>query len=143
MSENDIGISCNGAARNNRVYYNTIIDNVLNAEDDGLNNTWDDGISEGNYWSDWDGDGEYEISGYANAVDRYPRGPITPTITTTTTTTTSSTTTTTSTSSTSTTSSSTTTTTQTAIDTIDPMLIASAGVGIAAVIVILIFIKKR
>ena len=53
---------------NNRIGWNA----GGNAKDDGSDNQWDDGISIGNYWSDYDGYGEYEILGEANSTDRYP-----------------------------------------------------------------------
>jgi len=51
--------------------------------DDGVNNVWDDGVSLGNYWSDYDGSGPYEVWGDAGAVDRWPMfiEPILPTTT--------------------------------------------------------------
>ena len=57
----------------------TIYNNSLgwNEEDNaydnhGSNNIWDDGVSVGNAWSDYDGSGVYEIWGSSNSVDRYP-----------------------------------------------------------------------
>jgi hypothetical protein len=43
-----------------------------NAIDSGSDNTWDNGIDTGNWWSDYDGTGEYAIGGNAHSVDRYP-----------------------------------------------------------------------
>ena len=44
---------------------------VTNAEDDGSNNQWDsEGV--GNQWSDYQGEGPYEIQGSANVFDNYP-----------------------------------------------------------------------
>jgi len=43
-----------------------------NALDDGESNDWDDGISKGNYWLDYNGTGTYTIPGTAGSVDRYP-----------------------------------------------------------------------
>ena len=44
-----------------------------NAEDYGQDNLWDDNVSTGNYWTDYDNDGPYEIElGTAFSVDRYP-----------------------------------------------------------------------
>lgn len=43
-----------------------------NALDNGLNNRWDDGVSVGNFWSDYEGTGEYSIPGTAESVDHYP-----------------------------------------------------------------------
>jgi len=42
------------------------------AHDNGENNTWDDGVSEGNYWHDYSGEGVYYITG-EDSIDRYPR----------------------------------------------------------------------
>ncbi len=44
-----------------------------NAADYGQDNLWDDNLSIGNYWTDYDNDGPYEIElGSAFSVDRYP-----------------------------------------------------------------------
>jgi hypothetical protein len=43
-----------------------------NGFDDGDSNLWDDNVSQGNYWTNWDSDGPYEISGLAESTDRYP-----------------------------------------------------------------------
>ncbi|MHA1863037.1 MAG: right-handed parallel beta-helix repeat-containing protein [Candidatus Thorarchaeota archaeon] len=40
--------------------------------DYGTNNKFDDGISAGNYWSDYDGVGNYEVGGPAASIDYYP-----------------------------------------------------------------------
>ena len=43
------------------------------ARDDGSNNTWyDTETNEGNYWSDYSGEGVYEIHGTAESFDPYP-----------------------------------------------------------------------
>ncbi|MGY5852549.1 MAG: NosD domain-containing protein [Candidatus Thorarchaeota archaeon] len=61
---------------NNTIYDNTFFSNQLsNAIDDGTDNNWDDGISLGNYWDDYDGTGTYSIQGSAGSLDHYPRGP--------------------------------------------------------------------
>jgi len=44
-----------------------------NAEDDGTNNTWDDGVSIGNRWHDYNGTGIYPVYGLSGSVDRYPQ----------------------------------------------------------------------
>jgi hypothetical protein len=71
---NDAGIraSSYSGCHDNRIYYNQFISNVQQAEDNGLNNMWDDNVSMGNYWSDYDGSGPYEIWGSAGAEDRWP-----------------------------------------------------------------------
>jgi parallel beta-helix repeat protein len=43
-----------------------------NALDNGFNNQWDDGFSLGNFWSDYEGTGDYPIPGSAGSVDHYP-----------------------------------------------------------------------
>lgn len=66
-----------GLEYNNTIHHNSFIDNNLDgtsqAWDCGLNNIWYDILtSEGNYWSDWTGVGDYHILGNANAIDPYP-----------------------------------------------------------------------
>ncbi|MHA1959640.1 MAG: NosD domain-containing protein [Candidatus Thorarchaeota archaeon] len=59
-------------------YGNMIYGNALgwneeeNAWDHGADNVWDDGISVGNWWSDYEGEGVYNITGDAESVDRFP-----------------------------------------------------------------------
>jgi len=59
-------------------YENTIHGNAIgwneegNAIDSGSDNTWDNGVDTGNWWSDYSGTGEYAIDGGAHSVDRYP-----------------------------------------------------------------------
>jgi parallel beta-helix repeat protein len=55
-----------------RIYYNLLGWNTINACDDGSSNTWDDGIGQGNNWTDYCGEGWYAISGDAGSYDRYP-----------------------------------------------------------------------
>ena len=43
-----------------------------NAFSDDSDNEWDDGVSVGNEWSDYSGDGSYVIDGNSNDIDRYP-----------------------------------------------------------------------
>lgn len=56
----------------------TIYDNLIGwytniyAGDTGSSNSWDDGISIGNRWGNYDGVGVYTIPGSANSVDHYP-----------------------------------------------------------------------
>jgi|GEM_PF-1628768 parallel beta-helix repeat protein len=58
----------------NLTIYHNIFQNNLNAEDDAAGGYWDDGVSEGNCWSDFTGNlgDPYPIIGTAGAVDRYP-----------------------------------------------------------------------
>jgi parallel beta-helix repeat protein len=46
--------------------------NASNALDNGFSNAWDDSIAQGNYWSDYEGTGQYSIPGTAESVDYYP-----------------------------------------------------------------------
>lgn len=73
----------------NHFYRNKFIDNYRNAyEDSQFTNYWDDGISEGNYWDDYDGidenpqdgigDTPYDVPG-GNNHDYYPLGYFGPT----------------------------------------------------------------
>ncbi len=75
-----IGIEEYGGSWDNLIYYNIFSNNGLNAEDNGVNNTWDNG-SFGNYWDDYigidsddDGVGDtpYYILGIAGSQDNYP-----------------------------------------------------------------------
>ena len=43
-----------------------------NAQDDGFQNQWDDGLNLGNIWSDYEGNGSYVVPGSAGSVDRFP-----------------------------------------------------------------------
>ena len=45
---------------------------VRNALDSGIDNTWDDGVSIGNWWSNYDGEGVYNVSGSSGSFDRFP-----------------------------------------------------------------------
>ncbi|MFW9847665.1 MAG: NosD domain-containing protein [Candidatus Thorarchaeota archaeon] len=66
------GISVRQGAYNclyqNRVGWAT----EVNARDFGYSNSWDDNISVGNSWSDYVGEGIYEIGGTAGSIDKYP-----------------------------------------------------------------------
>jgi parallel beta-helix repeat protein len=59
-------------------YNNTIFGNDIgyneysNAYDNAGSNTWDNGIDTGNAWSDYSGTGTYLIEGSSGSVDRYP-----------------------------------------------------------------------
>ncbi|RDE15930.1 MAG: hypothetical protein C4K49_05650 [Candidatus Thorarchaeota archaeon] len=57
----------------NLVCANTIgWNNECNAQDDGINNLWDDGNALGNSWSDYSGGGDYQIPGSAGSIDHFP-----------------------------------------------------------------------
>ena len=45
---------------------------TINAIDNGNLNLWDDNVSQGNYWSDFEVGEPYEILGSANTSDRFP-----------------------------------------------------------------------
>jgi len=62
-------------ANNNTVHHNNFANNDMSPQcsDDGVDNTWDDG-AEGNYWDDWNGTGNYSISGTAGVADEHPLG---------------------------------------------------------------------
>ncbi|RDE11812.1 MAG: hypothetical protein C4K48_11005 [Candidatus Thorarchaeota archaeon] len=63
----------------NRYFHNVICANgegytisAGNSWDGGQQSVWDDGKSQGNYWDDYGGAGEYYIPGDAGSIDRYP-----------------------------------------------------------------------
>ena len=59
--------------QHNTLYGNAFGEHISSAAvDNGEYNSWDDGVSEGNYWYDYSGEGVYHIK-YEDAVDRYPR----------------------------------------------------------------------
>jgi len=65
---------------NHVIVNNTFVHSIVG--DSGTNNLWDDGVSQGNYWSDYPGTGWYSISGPAGSIDHYPQlyDPIVPMI---------------------------------------------------------------
>ncbi|MHA2426284.1 MAG: right-handed parallel beta-helix repeat-containing protein, partial [Candidatus Thorarchaeota archaeon] len=57
----------------NTIFINNITWNSWgNGFDNGSSNTWDDGFSIGNMWSDYNGTGLYSIEGLAGSIDRFP-----------------------------------------------------------------------
>ncbi len=66
----ETGIFLDENCTGNWIYYNQIGWNGRNAVAMTSNNHWDDGVSHGNYWSDYDGEGVYNI--YTSGVDHYP-----------------------------------------------------------------------
>jgi len=75
------GVSLDASTDNCSIYANSVGWNgelypgtqESNAEDYGQDNRWDDNVSTGNYWTDYDNDGSYEIElGSAFSVDRHP-----------------------------------------------------------------------
>ncbi len=68
-----IGIMFDDTSYNNTAYDNRFLWNGLtNALDNGTDNSWDDNVSLGNAWDDYDGTGSYPIQGWAESFDRYP-----------------------------------------------------------------------
>jgi parallel beta-helix repeat protein len=68
---NSEGISVGG--NNNIIFGNRIGSNgYMTVRDHGDFNQWDDNISIGNGWYDYNGTGVYVIPGLANSIDRYP-----------------------------------------------------------------------
>ena len=71
------GIEIHFSSHNNSVYGNSIGWNAVssqyfnNAVDDGGDNSFDDNITVGNFWSDFNESEEYMISGDANSVDSF------------------------------------------------------------------------
>jgi len=70
-----IGLEIYEGSTNNSIYGNIFDRNVAgNAIDNGFLNCWDNNVSSGNLWSDYDyvTGGPYSISGVASSQDRYP-----------------------------------------------------------------------
>jgi parallel beta-helix repeat protein len=73
FTNNAFGVSIASYSSNNSLYFNHFKGNPHgNAWDDGSENLWDDGISVGNWWDDYEGFGLYVIGGTAGSVDRFP-----------------------------------------------------------------------
>lgn len=77
LYSNDIGIELwqfFSDCINNTLFYNWFISNTESATDDGIQNTWDDSESLGNYWDDFPStySGVYTIEGSAESIDRWP-----------------------------------------------------------------------
>ena len=73
------GIYMGQYANGNNIYLNCF-NNILNANDNGTNNHWDNGIK-GNYWDDYTGldtdnngigDSPYNITGSSSSQDNFP-----------------------------------------------------------------------
>lgn len=79
-SNTNLGMLIENYSHNNTIYGNYFGWNVPHlealepeyVEDNGHNNSWDDGVSQGNYYSDYDGSDLKEIQGDADAVDHFP-----------------------------------------------------------------------
>ncbi len=72
FNSSQVGIRLTADSQYNSVYYNSIGWNARNAEDYGSSNTWDDGSSQGNKWTDYYGTGWYSVPGTAGSWDRFP-----------------------------------------------------------------------
>ena len=81
VNSSEIGIQIWTSTDDNIIYNNSFIGNTLNAQDNGTNNQWDNGVF-GNFWDDYNGDDinldgigdtPYNISGLANSVDSFPQ----------------------------------------------------------------------
>lgn len=69
-----IGITLEETTSNNTVYDNRLLWNGLaNALDNGTDNSWDDNVSLGNEWDDYNGIGSYPITGSAGSFDHFPK----------------------------------------------------------------------
>jgi parallel beta-helix repeat protein len=70
------GIGLSDVSDYNVIHHNDFIANGQNTSqacDNGTNNQWyDETVLEGNYWSDYSGNGSYLIAGSAGASDPYP-----------------------------------------------------------------------
>ena len=80
VNNNSYGIWLDYNSDTNKIFLNHFVNNEINAEDNGINNKWDNGII-GNYWDDYDGvdanddgigDTPYLISGTAGSQDNFP-----------------------------------------------------------------------
>ncbi|MGY5881541.1 MAG: right-handed parallel beta-helix repeat-containing protein [Candidatus Thorarchaeota archaeon] len=74
ISNNSHGIYVSRWCNENTFYLNRFTNNEENAYDNGEFNSWDDGVSLGNYWADYNGTGPYWIPGSAGSVDNFPFG---------------------------------------------------------------------
>jgi hypothetical protein len=74
ISYNSIGVRIDSGCFYNTIYLNRFVNNAEQARDFGKFNRWDDGISLGNYWSDYEGIGPYQINGDARSRDHHPEG---------------------------------------------------------------------
>lgn len=69
---NSVGIEARGGQRNS-IFGNRIgLNEIINAYDYTHANLWDDNISLGNAWDDYNGSGSYAIPSESDVVDRYP-----------------------------------------------------------------------
>ncbi len=80
INNNSYGILLDSNSNSNKLFLNHFTNNEIDAEDNGINNKWDNGTI-GNYWDDYDGvdanddgigDTSYLISGTAGSQDNFP-----------------------------------------------------------------------
>ncbi|NPD88745.1 MAG: hypothetical protein HGN29_08465 [Asgard group archaeon] len=81
--QKDFGVYLDGKSDNNSVHHNDFCDNFLRGDrisqgcSLGENNIWyDTELSEGNYWNDYIGKGEYSIAGEEHCCDPFPLGEV-------------------------------------------------------------------
>ncbi len=73
-NNSQIGIMFDETSFNNSAYDNHLLWNGLaNALDNGTANSWDDNVSLGNEWDDYNGIGPYPIMGSAESFDHFPK----------------------------------------------------------------------
>ncbi|MFW9914125.1 MAG: NosD domain-containing protein [Candidatus Thorarchaeota archaeon] len=74
--ENAKRLALDAQCSDNKIHHNVFIKNqpgMIQALDNGSNNQWyDPDTEEGNYWSDYAGEGNYSIAGAAGKADIYP-----------------------------------------------------------------------
>ncbi len=74
VGTSDIAVTITNEATGHRIFGNVISGSgVHNALDNSGNTQWDDCISMGNTWDDYDGYGVHSIPGSAGSVDRWPQ----------------------------------------------------------------------
>ncbi len=72
IRNNNVGIYIYTESSDNTIYHNNFTNNTDQALDRAGNNRWDNGYpGGGNYWSDYDGESNYHISGELS-VDNFP-----------------------------------------------------------------------
>jgi len=77
QSNANYGVVVNGSSSTGVIYHNQFKFNTDGSKPQG-NDVYNSGtwynptVNRGNYWSDWDGTGEYELAGHPSASDPYP-----------------------------------------------------------------------
>jgi len=74
MSNGDTGIGVDGTSDYGVFVGNLLGWNGINAEDASSTSAWDDNVSRGNAWSDYNGTGVYPVGGTGGRIDHYPVG---------------------------------------------------------------------